>query len=1077
MFVETDSGELVTPDPTPSKAFDGRWHPAAAEGDVSFGSLASQTNLGYLELADGKTVSWVLAGARPVLGQRDGDNVVYENVLPGVDLQLMTLATGVKETLVLRDRNAPAVYDFPLTLTGLTSILDDPYGPVRLVDPGTNELIGVIPMAYAVDQSPNAEGGSPEPVAAAYELVPAAGGQTILRVRLDETWLRDPARVFPVKVDPSTQSPQAEASRYITSGSPAYNSSSEHILRTGGGGGNYRSYFAKWNVGLLAGQTIVDAIYKSFNHYSYSCQARWFGLYRIADPWDPATISWNNQPNYNHALLAAHNIANGYDDNACPDAWVDSPMRDVVQDWVDGDYPNNGLTGRVSEWDDYSDPYTYKEFTRDTLGGQTLEIIHTPYRVGYGLGQWQAPTNNQAGWMDILVTNKSFLNWNAGGDNPFRLSYHVYYSDGVTLAPWGWDGARTVLPRDVNWQNGNSIWLNAPVNPLPPGDWVVKWDMVQEGVTWFSQQAVHPDLDPMAVGIHVPNVPPNIDSMEPGGQADTRTPTLKVTASNPDNWPANATLQYRFEICEDTAMTVGCVWSGDWSTSNQWSPTHLQWAKTYYWNAWVWEGCFCTQVQPLQQVALTPTVPQPVLERHFGTDPYAPLHGGVNPSVGNYVASFTDVQVASAGLPAELTRTYNSMDNRVGAFGPGWSTFLDLSATLEPTGRLLVSFPDGRKERYARNADNTWVGGPGNQSILKDRPSGAGWELRRPDQMVFVFDNQGRAAEIRDGWGHAIFLNRDGNGRITTITTDPSGVGQGAAGRSLMLTWAANGPGGAYVVTKVQTDQVTVEGQNRRPEWTYSYTSGRLTGVCLPQAAPNCMGYAYYSSGTGATGKLRTITKPGGNVPVELAYQTNGTVQWVENGVDKRWTFNDADDTAEGTYHPLDGWIAGSTTLGANATTTMDVTGGGAGQVPASGVQAVVVDLSANRPNAGGWVEVYPSGTTPTGAVSTMDYQAGDPRSVLHTVAVGEDGQIAVTNHGSASVDLRFDVVGWYAQAGVSGGSVFVPLPTKRILDTQASGGGGPIGTGPPRAVQITGQGGVPTSGVTAVVYDVESIN
>lgn len=250
------------------------------------------------------------------------------------------------------------------------------------------------------------------------------------------------------------------------------------------------------------------------------------------------------------------------------------------------------------------------------------------------------------------------------------------------------------------------------------------------GPGWFHQQGVHPDLTPMTVQVRVLNHPSYIEEASPGGQVTSRTPTLRVQGRNPDGWPAGA-LRYKFTVCENSAMTAGCQDSA-WQTGTSWQPAGLEWAKTYYWNAAVLEpGVVDPRIMPTWNVPLTPTVTQPPLGRHFGSDPYAPSHGGVNPSVGNYVASYTDVAVAGAGLPVELTRTYNSMDTRVGAFGPGWSTFLDLSATVETDGRVLVSYPDGRQERFAQNPDGTWASGPGILTELRSRPAVAGnWSAR-----------------------------------------------------------------------------------------------------------------------------------------------------------------------------------------------------------------------------------------------------------------------------------------------------------------------------------------------------------
>src|SRR4030095_15557096 len=44
-----------------------------------------------------------------------------------------------------------------------------------------------------------------------------------------------------------------------------------------------------------------------------------------------------------------------------------------------------------------------------------------------------------------------------------------------------------------------------------------------------------------------------------------------------------------------------------------------------------------------------------------------------NLKVGNFTVSFTDLSIPVAGVPMEVTRTYDSRDKRVGDFGFGWT--------------------------------------------------------------------------------------------------------------------------------------------------------------------------------------------------------------------------------------------------------------------------------------------------------------------------------------------------------------------------------------------------------------------
>lgn len=100
---------------------------------------------------------------------------------------------------------------------------------------------------------------------------------------------------------------------------------------------------------------------------------------------------------------------------------------------------------------------------------------------------YQAPVRLSAGGgevlnADVTLTNASVRTWEAIGPQRFALSYHLHRDDGTLLA---FDGPRTDLPGDV--QAGAAIRLQGVVAaPKAPGEYLLVWDMVQEGTTWFS---------------------------------------------------------------------------------------------------------------------------------------------------------------------------------------------------------------------------------------------------------------------------------------------------------------------------------------------------------------------------------------------------------------------------------------------------------------------------------------------------------------------------------------------------------------------------------------------------------------
>src|ERR1019366_6730912 len=130
--------------------------------------------------------------------------------------------------------------------------------------------------------------------------------------------------------------------------------------------------------------------------------------------------------------------------------------------------------------------------------------------------------------------------------------------------------------------------------------------------------------------------------------------------------------------------------------------------------------------------------------------------------------------------------------------------------------------------------------------------------------------------------------------------------------------------------------------------------------------------------------------------------------------------------------------------VGAGATVSLQVAGKGG--VPASGVTAVVVNVTATSPTAASYVSVYPDGTTRP-AASNLDFTAAQTIANLVVVPVGADGKIDFYN-AAGTVQLIADLSGYYtappgAPTNVSGaagnGSVVVSW------QPPASAGGSPI--------------------------------
>ncbi|MGW7435475.1 hypothetical protein ACWGIF_05390, partial [Streptomyces sp. NPDC054849] len=84
----------------------------------------------------------------------------------------------------------------------------------------------------------------------------------------------------------------------------------------------------------------------------------------------------------------------------------------------------------------------------------------------------------------------------------------------------------------------------------------------------------------------------------------------------------------------------------------------------------------------------------------------------------------------------------------------------------------------------------------------------------------------------------------------------------------------------------------------------------------------------------------------------------------------------------------------------------------GVGGIPATGVKAVVLNVTATNPTEASFVSVFPSGTTRTSA-SNLNFTAGLTIPNLVVVPV-VDGKVSFYNN-SGSVDLIADITGYFS--------------------------------------------------------------
>ena len=155
---------------------------------------------------------------------------------------------------------------------------------------------------------------------------------------------------------------------------------------------------------------------------------------------------------------------------------------------------------------------------------------------------------------------------------------------------------------------------------------------------------------------------------------------------------------------------------------------------------------------------------------------------------------------------------------------------------------------------------------------------------------------------------------------------------------------------------------------------------------------------------------------------------------------------------AGGEYHPLTptriydtrapGINSPGTAIATSATGgTADVTILGQGGIPsaAGDVLAVAVSITVVNPTKEGYLQVYPTGSTP-GISSVVNYAAGQTVPNLTVLTIGAGGKITVklVTPTNGTADVLIDVFGWFSTSDfATAGARLIPVAPGRIYDSR----------------------------------------
>jgi len=831
------------------------WTESSEAEPEKFAPYANAADLVTVPLSGGHTVAFGIANASAVPGASQGSSVAYAGARPDSTVRFTAGTDMVKEQIVLDSPQAPTTWIFPLDLTGLRARLG-PGGVVEFAD-AAGKVLAYVPAGFMSDSNVNPHSGDGATSwGVTYSLTTVDGRQAIT-MTLDTTWLDSKARVYPVTVDPSVSPEDSNGTTYVQyPDTNDFSSDTElHVGTWDGGSDKAESYIAFTNVASsLQNDTVLGAELGVYNTWSYSCEPRAVYVYPVTSSWTvTGDKSWPGPSTgaaVGRASFAYGYVEEGYSSSSCHARWqnirLDQAGTNLINGWTHGTVADNGLALGASD----SDSYAWKKFGSyaSGTGDPYLAVTYTTDGASYRLASRRPLVQvlpGQNGKFAIQVTNTGSSTWTSS--NGYEISYRVYNSAGAL-----YENHPVFTPMPSTVAPGQTVTVDAVVDALNPGAYAIDFDMYS-GATGsspvsFSSQGIAP----YAIGLNIPQPPPVISGVYPptGFISSTLRQQLATVAST-----ASGTITYDFTLtCEPPSgqtCSVPSVTSGSISKA-YWTPpaTSMQWNTPYQWSVTTTVNGASTSVSG---IALEPEVPQPHMTAGLGDtsgQAYDPLSG-------NYTTSATEGAVATAGIPLQITRTYNGLDPRTSlAFGAGWSSVIDMGLrpdndntgnSHDSTGDVVVTLSDGKQVRFGENDNGLYAPPFGSEDALVHNPGGT-WTLRDSSGDQYTFTSGGQISKITDQNGRSLLFTDNSSGQVDTITDSVSS-------RTLTLTWAKP-TGASYSHVSSLATQAPSSSQPAQT-WTYAYSGDDLTGVCSPvgtcTAASGCpSGCTNYSYQTGS---------------------------------------------------------------------------------------------------------------------------------------------------------------------------------------------------------------------------------
>jgi RHS repeat-associated protein len=310
----------------------------------------------------------------PILGTVASNSDTYANAFAGAALTYWATNDEVKEGIVLSGPLSASTYSFAVQTSPGASLQENSGGGLDFVD-SSGTTLASIPAPLMYDSS-----GTDLGVSSAVSLTATQGVTgTILTVAADPHWLLDPARKWPVVIDPSLQFNTSQDC-YISSGIyHTTNNCDKPYVKVGTDLSVIRRTVLQFNLSTIPSlQTVTSAdlsLYQTTGASSEDTEVHALThAWTTGLTWDTydGSHGWSNPGGDFESTVRAKAIV------AASPATVHWFPTTLVQDWLDGTTTNDGLLiKQVGENTNYVPAFASSRDTDPTHPHPSLTVTYT----------------------------------------------------------------------------------------------------------------------------------------------------------------------------------------------------------------------------------------------------------------------------------------------------------------------------------------------------------------------------------------------------------------------------------------------------------------------------------------------------------------------------------------------------------------------------------------------------------------------------------------------------------------------------------------------------------------------------